>query len=153
MSMLCKCGYVMSDKIVPNKVIYWTYTKENWIQRSKFAKGEFSFVDSQAVWNCENCGRLHFRRNKVKYTYSIEYTELNNINCSCSEKFTKGEVEEYYSVNDFELDEIDDKIRKDESYEFPRKVGFCPKCKRIFVQKDEVLKFYCLEELIDLEVK
>jgi len=41
MSMLCKCGHVMSDKIVPNKVIYWTYTKENWFQRVKFVKGEY----------------------------------------------------------------------------------------------------------------
>jgi len=39
MSMLCKCGHVMSDKIVPNKVIYWTYTKEIGFRESNLSKG------------------------------------------------------------------------------------------------------------------
>jgi len=43
-------------------------------------------------------------------------------------------------MNDFELDEIDAKIRKNESYELPRRVRFCHECKRIFVQKDQLIK-------------
>jgi len=39
MSMLCKCGHVMSDKIVPNKVIYWTYTKKIGFRESNLSKG------------------------------------------------------------------------------------------------------------------
>ncbi|TYQ16564.1 UNVERIFIED_CONTAM: hypothetical protein Cloal_3115 [Acetivibrio alkalicellulosi] len=152
MSMLCKCGHVMSDKIVPNKVIYWTYTKENWLQRIKVAKGEFLIVESHAIWNCEKCGRLHYLKNGTRHTYDIEPIELNNVDCLCKVPFSKGDLEEYYSMNDFEMDEIEDKIRKNESYNFPRRVRFCPNCKRVFVQKDDKLKVFCLEELVDLKV-
>jgi len=77
MSMLCKCGHVMSDKIVPNKVIYWTYTKENWFQRVKFVKGEYPkweypVIEFLAIRNCEKCNRLHYIRNgKNMYTLLI----------------------------------------------------------------------------------
>ncbi|WP_235835975.1 hypothetical protein EPD62_016105 [Acetivibrio thermocellus] len=145
----------MSDKIVPNKVIYWTYTKENWFQRVKFVKGEYPkweypVIEFLAIRNCEKCNRLHYIRNSKKHVYVIDSKKLDDINCSCKEAFAKGELEEYFSMNDFELDEINAKIRKNESYELPRKVRFCSECKRIFVQKGDVLKIYCLEELKEL---
>jgi len=67
----------MSDKIVPNKVIYWTYTKENWFQRVKFVKGEYPkweypVIEFLAIRNCEKCNRLHYIRNGKKHVYVID---------------------------------------------------------------------------------
>jgi len=91
--------------------------KENWFQRVKFVKGEYPkweypVIEFLAIRNCEKCNRLHYIRNGKKHVYVIDSKKLDDINCSCKEAFAKGELEEYFSMNDFELDEIDAKIRK-----------------------------------------
>jgi len=43
-------------------------------------------------------------------------------------------------MNDFELDEIDAKIRKMNRMNYHERVRFCHECKRIFVQKDQLIK-------------
>jgi hypothetical protein len=58
-----------------------------------------------------------------------------------------------YSYNDFESFAIEKQLKNGEDPIFPRKVEYCPKCKRVYVQKDGSLKIFTVEEVVDLVAK
>jgi hypothetical protein len=143
----------MSDAIVPNKTIYWSYMEEDWSNYIKLVKGETIRVFSRAIWHCDQCNRLYNWEptDSKLYTYVVEGNSTEAVDCSCKNELTSNDLIPIYSMNDFEMIEIEDTIRKDKEPIFPRKVLYCPKCKRVYVQKDNNIKVFSVENIIELE--
>lgn len=148
----CKCGNVMSDAKVPNRVVYWTYFEDEWDTNVQFIKGQKVYPVVRTVWHCDKCDRLYNWEPKDKklYTYFLEHNGLIGIECSCISELEQGDLLKVYSYNDFELPSIEKQIRNGEGPIFPRKVDFCPKCKRVYVREEDRLKVFSVEEVTDL---
>ncbi|TYQ16560.1 UNVERIFIED_CONTAM: hypothetical protein Cloal_3109 [Acetivibrio alkalicellulosi] len=151
----CKCGNVMSDATVPNKIIYWTYFEDEWEKQILEILEKIHFPFIRTVWHCDKCDRLYNwepKDNKL-YTYFLENQDSTENECSCSNEFNKGTLLKVYSYNDFESPSIQSQIRNGEEVVFPRKVEFCPRCKRVFVFKDKKIKAFYVEEVTDLKIE
>ncbi len=151
----CKCGNVMSDSTVPNKVVYWTYFEDEWEKQIQEILGKIHYPFIRTVWHCDKCSRLYNWEPKDSklYTYFLEDNDSIENECSCRNELNKGILLKVFSYNDFELPYIQTKIRNGEEVIFPRKIEFCIKCNRIFVHKNDKLKVFSVEDVIDLKVE
>lgn len=143
----CICGVILSDTIVPNRVVYWTYSVlEEAKLRQTFMNKDYPEIKQFAVWYCEQCKRFyHWQAWKV-YTYglmgtsgegtTLEWSDLENV---------------YYSFNDFEDDEIRGHYEKTGEVRFPRRVLVVDGGNDIWVDSRGWLKRYELEETQILE--
>lgn len=148
----CKCGNVMSDAKIPNRVVYWTYFEDEWDTNVQFIKGQRVYPVVRTVWHCDKCDRLYNWEPKDKklYTYFLERSGLAGIECSCISELEQSNLLKVYSYNDFESPSVEKQIRNGDEPIFPRKVDFCPKCKRVYVREEDKLKVFSVEEVIDL---
>ncbi len=149
----CKCGNVMSDSTVPNKVVYWTYFEDEWEKQIQDILGKIHYPFIRTVWHCDKCDRLYNwepKDNKL-YTYFIETQDSSKNKCTCENDLNTGTLLNVYSYNDYESPSIQSQIKKGEEPIFPRKVELCPKCKKVFVWKGDKLKVFYVEDVIDLK--
>ncbi len=147
MRKTCKCGFQLSDTIVPNNVIHWTYPANEKVKLERKFYREYPDVTQIAIWHCEKCGRFYYWGKDWKhYTYNL-----------CDESVIKvpdidweSDVNMYYSFNDFEDESMRQRFKSERVIEFPRKVYVNDKQDLIVVNKSGEYKYYCLESVQEM---
>lgn len=139
----CKCGKILSDTVVPNDVIYWTYPVEEKEKIEKTFHGEYPKLTQIAIWYCNECKRFYYWSNDWKlFTYN-----LNNI--LGKNEYTidwNTHTNMYYSYNDIEEDEIIEELNENGNLVFPRKV-IRLNDNTIIIKNKTSYKIYTLEEI------
>ncbi|HEX9059202.1 MAG TPA: hypothetical protein VF941_03390 [Clostridia bacterium] len=151
MRKTCKCGNVMSDSTVPNKVVYWTYLEDEWEKQKLDILGKAHYPFIRTVWRCDRCDRLYNwepKDNKL-YIYFIEKDTAGTV-FSCCTDLKHETLIKVYSYNDLELPSIHSAVKNLKEPLFPREIYFCPSSKRIYVKKNESVKVFSVEEVVDL---
>ncbi|MBU8711086.1 hypothetical protein NST23_14925 [Brevibacillus sp. FSL K6-0770] len=146
MRKTCKCGVILSDTIVPNNVVFWTYKATERNQLIKNFEGEFTDLTQIAIWYCEECKRIYYWGDDGKvYTYALrnkEVLDYPNIDW-------ESDKELYYSFNDFEEKEIRNELKGTGELTVPRKIKVLENRNEIAIKSSEhgTIKLYKLENV------
>ncbi|CAM4235999.1 MAG: hypothetical protein E7L01_22880 [Paenibacillus macerans] len=146
MRKTCKCGVTLSDTIVPNNVVFWTYKATEKNQLIKNFEGEFTDLTQIAIWYCEECKRFYYWGDDGKvYTYALrneEVLDYHNIDWEKDESL-------YYSFNDFEEEELRSEMKRTGELAIPRKIKILENRNKIAIKSNgnEAIKLYQLENV------
>ncbi|GAA0137060.1 hypothetical protein YSY43_39010 [Paenibacillus sp. YSY-4.3] len=145
MRVKCKCGVVLSDTLVPNNVVYWTYPVNEEDLLIKTFRGEYPDLTQIAIWHCEACSRFYYWSHDWKvYTYRLKQADMTEI-----KGFDWTNIKNVYiSFNDFEEDEIMRQLKETGQIVFPRKIKIIETDKKIAVVSKCNMKLYELEDVI-----
>ena len=76
--IVCKCGELISNSLMPNDVQYWVYSDKKMdkiCKKDKIKVKKLINIEDYEVWLCPKCKRLIVFKNgkaKAKYLYRIE---------------------------------------------------------------------------------
>lgn len=146
MRKTCKCGVTLSDTIVPNNVVYWTYKGTEKNQLIKNFEGEFTDLTQIAIWYCEECKRFYYWGDDGKvYTYVLRNRDMLENHHIDWEK----DEELYYSFNDFEEEELRSEMKRTGEFTIQRKIKVLENGNKIVIKlkENEILKLYELENV------
>lgn len=91
MKFKCKCGYLISDVIVPNKVRLWTNNTKTTINKEHYD-----------IFLCECCNRIHFISSSGKYFIAGIPENESSITCehytTLDSLFLKNDIGENFEV-------------------------------------------------------
>lgn len=122
----CKCGYLMSDTIVPNHTNLHIYTEEN--MKKKISGEDYDITGF--VFHCECCHRLH--------VFSSPYTNQKFYTFGLPENSTYKQCEHFSELNIFWLRNDYDEIFEGR---------YCPKCKKLYIHYHDKRIIYIVERI------
>ncbi|MGE5417103.1 MAG: hypothetical protein ACM3UZ_10265 [Acidobacteriota bacterium] len=154
--MQCKCGNILSDAEVPNKVRMWVHTNDEWLSVvQKLMDGKWDWKRQWAIWYCPECKRVYAINRLLHLTkvFAVESQSLKECKCvDVDNKLQREQMEKIWAFEDAESDAVYESVREGKADIKPKnKVWYCSECERLLVlcedKKDE--RVYYLEQEID----